>query len=57
MNTFFSGSVKGLYTLPFWYPGNSAYYLNGTLIDPNTASSSDVGLDIVYGMEGFVDSN
>lgn len=27
-NTFFSGSVKGDYDLPFWYPANDVYFLN-----------------------------
>ena len=29
-NAFFSGSVKGLSSLPFWYPANFIQFLNGT---------------------------
>ena len=56
MNTFFSGSVKGFNTLPFWYPGNTAVFLNGTEVNPRNTSSSVIDFSLVYGMQGFVDA-
>jgi hypothetical protein len=53
MNAFFSGSVKGFSDLPFFYPGNSAVYKNGTDVDPNTASQSAVETDLIYAWKGF----
>ena len=35
LKAFFSGSVKGFTSLPFWYPTNLVQYLNGTYIDPD----------------------
>ena len=43
-NAFFSGSVKGLSSLPFWYPANyNVYLVNGTSFDPNTLPQSALG--------------
>ncbi|KAK3105161.1 hypothetical protein FSP39_018512 [Pinctada imbricata] len=35
-NAFFSGSGKGLESMPFWYPANKVQYLNGTDYRGNT---------------------
>lgn len=53
-NAFFSGSVKGVDDLPFWYPANFVEFLNGTKIDPETASTSDLG-GIINGVSGYID--
>jgi hypothetical protein len=39
MNAFFSGSVKGMSSLPFFYPSTYDFYLNGTKADMSTSSS------------------
>lgn len=52
-NSFFSGSVKGFSTLPFWYPGNLIQFLNGT--DANPAEIKEEQIDeIVYGVKGII---
>jgi len=39
LNTFFSGSVKGMEQLPYFYPSNYAVYKNNnTFIDPEVAN-------------------
>jgi hypothetical protein len=53
-NAFFSGSVKGLTSLPFWYPANYNVFLsNGTSFDPNKISQSDLG-NTVIGVQGVM---
>jgi hypothetical protein len=53
-NAFFSGSVKGLSSLPFWYPANYNVFLsNGTSFDPNKISQSDLG-NTVIGVQGVM---
>lgn len=55
LNAFFSGSVKGFSTLPFWYPINFLQYLNGTNVDPNKVINQD-DLDIlIAGVQGVID--
>lgn len=44
-NAFFSGSVKTMEDLPFFYPSNNNTFSNGTHINPNTATEADVPLD------------
>src|SRR5690554_4175927 len=39
-NSFFSGSMKGLSSLPFAYPANFRKYLNGTVPPPNPPPSA-----------------
>jgi hypothetical protein len=54
VNAFFSGSVKGLSSLPFWYPANYNVFLsNGTSFDPNTLPQSALG-DTVIGVKGVM---
>jgi hypothetical protein len=55
MNAFFSGSVKGSDTLPFYFPVNYAEYLNGTVIDPNQ-DYSDMN-SLFAGVKGTIDKN
>lgn len=57
MNTFFSGSVKGLFDFPYIYPGNSATYANGTTINPNNSTEKDVTDDLVYAFKGYVSND
>ena len=52
-NAFFSGSVKGFSSLPFWYPSNFVQYLNGSSIDPAKVPESDLG-SIVNGVSGVI---
>ena len=47
-NSFFSGSVKTLDTLPFFYPGNYFKYLNGTDI-PDTENPNNISFDLIAG--------
>lgn len=44
-NAFFSGSVKTMDDLPFFYPSNNNTYSNGTKVDPNTATKDAITLD------------
>eukprot|EP01123_Difflugia_compressa_P014655 TRINITY_DN7887_c0_g1_i1.p1 TRINITY_DN7887_c0_g1~~TRINITY_DN7887_c0_g1_i1.p1 ORF type:complete len:294 (-),score=52.08 TRINITY_DN7887_c0_g1_i1:77-958(-) len=50
-NCFFSGSMKGVLSLPFFYPGNVMFYANGTkLVNPTNESQIDTTLtDVVQG--------
>ena len=52
MNAFFSGSVKGSGTLPFYYPTNVAQYLNGTSVDVRNLPGSDLE-SILNGVQGI----
>jgi hypothetical protein len=55
LNSFFSGSVKGLDSLPFWYPSNYIQFLNGTsVVDPASVSRSDLEL-VINGVSGVID--
>lgn len=55
MNSFFSGSVKGFTSLPFFYPSNYGLYINnGTTIDPSKASMSSINDDLVIAFKGSV---
>ena len=55
MNAFFSGSVKGLDDLPFWYPANFVQYLNGTtVVNPDDVPESDL-TNIINGVSGLFD--
>merc|ERR1712127_331127 len=53
-NSFFSGSVKGFTSLPFWYPANANKFLNGTSYNPANVSRSDLD-QVVIGVEGSID--
>jgi hypothetical protein len=56
LNAFFSGSDKGVNTVPFWYPANFAQFFNGTNIDPTTASRKQVNMDELFnGVQGSID--
>lgn len=52
MNAFFSGSVKGSSSLPFYYPTNVAQYLNGTSVDPKNLPGKDLEI-ILNGVQGI----
>ncbi|RNA10229.1 transmembrane [Brachionus plicatilis] len=56
LNSFFSGSVKGFTSLPFWYPANFLQYLNGTDVDPNNLDEKDFE-DVIFGVKGTIDEN
>eukprot|EP01016_Furgasonia_blochmanni_P056458 TRINITY_DN962_c0_g1_i3.p2 TRINITY_DN962_c0_g1~~TRINITY_DN962_c0_g1_i3.p2 ORF type:complete len:662 (+),score=186.69 TRINITY_DN962_c0_g1_i3:110-2095(+) len=51
-NAFFSGSIKTFTTFPFFYPGNLAFYANGTRFDPHTAEFGRT--EVNYYMQGYV---
>eukprot|EP01016_Furgasonia_blochmanni_P053110 TRINITY_DN853_c0_g1_i10.p1 TRINITY_DN853_c0_g1~~TRINITY_DN853_c0_g1_i10.p1 ORF type:complete len:662 (+),score=259.08 TRINITY_DN853_c0_g1_i10:144-2129(+) len=53
-NAFFSGSIKGFGTFPFVYPGNLAYYSNGTTFDPTKVTFETIATDPNYFMKGYV---
>ena len=54
-NAFFSGSVKGFATLPFWYPSNFDQFLNGTnVVNPDTLSRDDLP-NLINGVQGSID--
>lgn len=55
-NAFFSGSVKGFNSLPFWYPANFVQFLNGTKADPDKISTEDLG-EVIYGVQGSIDES
>jgi len=42
MGSFFSGSVKGVFDLPFFYPMTKAFYINGTEINPKNSTVDDI---------------
>ncbi|KAL4426332.1 hypothetical protein ABPG74_011484 [Tetrahymena malaccensis] len=55
MNTFFSGSVKGFQSLPFFYPSNYGLYLNnGTYINPSAAQMNNISDDLIVAFKGSV---
>ncbi len=56
MNAFFSGSVKGYTSLPFWYPVNFIQFLNGTDVPISTVvPTGETGqlINVVKGKEEF----
>jgi hypothetical protein len=56
LNAFFSGSVKGFSSLPFWYPGSFLQYLNGTFVEEANVPMSDLE-SIIDGVIGSIDEN
>jgi hypothetical protein len=54
LNAFFSGSVKGFLSLPFWYPANYFKFLNGTFVDPSRVQQKDFG-NMYIGVNGLID--
>jgi len=53
MNAFFSGSVKGFSSVPFWYPANFFQLLNGTDVNPSKFDLKDSMVDeLVIGVRG-----
>lgn len=54
LNAFFSGSVKGFTSLPFWYPQNFIQYLNGTFVPESQIPESDLDL-VIAGVSGSID--
>eukprot|EP00817_Percolomonadidae_sp_ATCC50343_P001357 CAMPEP_0117431130 /NCGR_PEP_ID=MMETSP0758-20121206/10675_1 /TAXON_ID=63605 /ORGANISM="Percolomonas cosmopolitus, Strain AE-1 (ATCC 50343)" /LENGTH=509 /DNA_ID=CAMNT_0005219853 /DNA_START=219 /DNA_END=1745 /DNA_ORIENTATION=- len=56
-NAFFSGSVKGFKSLPFFYPANDYHYLNGTKIAayPPPQDMSLITPELVLSIKGLVD--
>ncbi len=55
-NAFFSGSQKGLDTLPFKYPSNFQMFLNRTLLEPNPPESA-VAFDLINVVSGLMDAS
>lgn len=54
-NAFFSGSVKGLTSLPFWYPANYVKYLNGSdIVDPDKLPR-EAFYESVVGVQNLMD--
>eukprot|EP00058_Branchiostoma_floridae_P009045 XP_002594533.1 hypothetical protein BRAFLDRAFT_87756 [Branchiostoma floridae] len=52
-NAFFSGSTKGLSSLPFLYPANFLQYVNGTALPPTTNLTRDALF--IAGVTGVID--
>ncbi|XP_078676657.1 uncharacterized protein LOC144913686 [Branchiostoma floridae x Branchiostoma belcheri] len=50
-NAFFSGSTKGLSSVPFLYPANFVQYLNGSAVPP----AANVSFDVIAGVTGVID--
>jgi hypothetical protein len=48
MNSFFSGSIKTIETLPYWYPGNVFEYLNGTKMNPLKTDAALINPETVF---------
>lgn len=51
MNAFFSGSVKGTTSLPFYYPVNIIQYVNGTYPNPDKVPQKDFSM-LINGVKG-----
>ena len=51
-NAFFSGSVKGLTSLPFWYPSNFIQFLNGTNVTEPEDLKSNLE-SVISGVNGL----
>lgn len=59
-NAFFSGSTRGVLTLPFFYPANYYKYLNGSSLPSTTWPPQDQSLltdDLVAAVEGIVNDD
>ncbi|KAL6071613.1 E3 ubiquitin-protein ligase SopA [Balamuthia mandrillaris] len=56
-NAFFSGSIKGLSTLSFFYPLNFAMWANGTMIKNLTLEDILEGKHPTVGVSGFISSD
>lgn len=55
MNAFFSGSVKGFSTVPFWFPANFFQFLNGTYVNPDDINVTDMQVDdLIIGVKGEI---
>jgi hypothetical protein len=54
LNAFFSGSVKGFTSLPFWYPINTLQFLNGTFVKESDVSNKDLDY-LIGGVSGSID--
>ncbi|CAH1265998.1 Hypp3286 [Branchiostoma lanceolatum] len=52
-NAFFSGSTKGLSSLPFLYPANFLQYVNGTALSPTANLTRDT--QFIAGVTGVID--
>ncbi|KAG2373066.1 hypothetical protein C9374_012912 [Naegleria lovaniensis] len=56
-NAFFSGTIKGHFDYPFFYPSNVAEYLNGTKVNPQQPGSGDlIDSKLIVAVEGVIDS-
>ncbi|KAL4433134.1 hypothetical protein ABPG74_010829 [Tetrahymena malaccensis] len=54
-NAFFSGSVKGLDSLPFFYPFNEVRYLsNNQTVDPQNLDFSAINQDLLAVVKGYI---
>src|SRR5690606_13009629 len=53
---FFSGSVKTMGTMAFFFPSNFDRYINDTLVDDITTFKS-WSLDLVAGFKGYVNED
>uniref|UniRef100_A0A6B2KZS4 Uncharacterized protein n=1 Tax=Arcella intermedia TaxID=1963864 RepID=A0A6B2KZS4_9EUKA len=52
-NCFFSGSMKGVRSLPYYFPGNKICTLNGTVVPP--VNESDINEDLTDVVSGVID--
>lgn len=56
LNAFFSGSIKGFTSLPYFYPANyDVFKNNGTKIDSATASASVINDQLIHAFLGTVE--
>eukprot|EP01016_Furgasonia_blochmanni_P052008 TRINITY_DN8250_c0_g1_i8.p1 TRINITY_DN8250_c0_g1~~TRINITY_DN8250_c0_g1_i8.p1 ORF type:complete len:654 (+),score=154.63 TRINITY_DN8250_c0_g1_i8:86-1963(+) len=53
-NVFFSGSVKSIESLPFWYPGTAAQTKEGKILDPTKAAYEEIKAGIWYYAKGYI---
>lgn len=53
MNSFFSGSVKGMEQLPYAFPANRLEYLNGTILPPNPNKDA-IAPELITAMSGII---
>jgi hypothetical protein len=51
---FFSGSIRGFTSLPYWYPSNLVQFLNGTNVDPEKINPADLE-QVIAGVKGLID--
>ncbi|XP_019646980.1 PREDICTED: uncharacterized protein LOC109487423 [Branchiostoma belcheri] len=52
-NAFFSGSTKGMSSVPLWFPANFLQYVNGTALSPTADLADDV--EFIVGVSGVID--